>query len=588
MPPLKPAVDGLPELQEVSGPNLRSLLDDKRWVLKAATQPGDVTGACGVAAQLLFLRASGSRERFLQPTPFHSPSLLSGVKDAVERLVQALQRQEQVFIHGDFDVDGITGTALFYLGLRQLGFSKIKVDVSDRQRGHGPADQVVQRLIAEKFSLLVTVDCGISDVEAVTALRAAGIDTLVTDHHQPPTDLPPAVALINPKLPGCRYPNPDLAGVGVAFQLLRALYERLDCPLEQAHFLDLVMLGTVADLVPLVRNGERENHELVRSGLEQVAQGNGNVGLQTLMKTLGLNPAQPSAGQIGFIVAPHLNAANRVGDPRVALLLLTTRNQGLAQYLAETLIAYNQDRKLAQTQLCHVVDQQLEGAQRPLAQQGVVWLEGTRWNPGILGLVASHVADEHGLPVFLVSREGAISRASARSVGDFNLIRCLQHCGQTFLRYGGHAMAAGFTIRTAHLPLAKEQILAYARDHARQGNGVVHEIDLTLAPEQVGLTLHEEIQQLAPFGVGHPTPRFLLPRVSLSNLVTVGEGKHLKCLARANGCTFEAIGFDMGSHLSCLMDAQEVGLVFRVGRNDWLGQTKVQLELADVVEPTDA
>lgn len=569
---------------------MHSLLDDKRWVVKPAPDPTHAP-PCNISevlSRLLLNRSNGDPERFLKRQALYDPTQMLQVDRAVSRLADAVAGGEAVFVHGDFDVDGMTSTALLYQGLRRLGVSRIKVDISDRQRGHGVSEGVVRRLIRERFNLLVTTDCGISDVAPVEALNAHGIDTIITDHHHPPQDLPPACALVNPKLPGCPYPNKDLAGVGVAFQLLRALYQKLGRPSTQADdYLDLVMLGTVADLVPLVRQGEVENHELVRAGLERLAKGRGNLGLRALMAALGLDPKHPTVGQISFVVAPHLNAANRVGDPRVALLLLTTNQPALADYLVEILIAYNQDRKQSQSALSERVEKAIAKGEIAPQRDGLIWLEGRDWNPGILGLVASYVVDRYGQPAVLVSSEGVHSRASARSVGGFNMVECLESCDDVFLRFGGHAMAAGFTIKSKRLPEARERILDYARQRASARREAVYEIDTPLAPEHISLQLHQEIQQLAPFGIGNPTPKFLLPRVQLESLKTVGEGRHLKGLARVNGCAFETIGFSMGNHVSQLSDLGEVGLVFKVGRNDWLGESRVQLELADVVEPSD-
>jgi len=545
-------------------------------------------GLSDVLLRLLSHRSNGKPDELMRPRGFHDPHRMHGVRPAVARLQQAIERDEPVFVHGDFDVDGMTSTALMYLGLRELGLSRIKVEIENRQRGHGLNERVVRRLINDGFSLLVTTDCGISDVDAVNTLNRAGIDAIITDHHHPPQALPSAVALVNPKLPMCDYANPDLAGVGVAFQLLRALYQAQGRPIEQAdRFLDLVMLGTVADLVPLMRRGEVENHEMVRAGLDHLANGGGNLGLRTLMDALGLDAKTASAGQLSFVVAPHLNAANRVGDPRVALLLLTTQNPQLAEYLTETLIAYNHDRKQSQNKLNGLVERTIEAGDIDLDRERLIWLEGEGWNPGILGLVASYVVDTYGLPVILISREGARCRASARSVGRFDMIRCLETCADIFTRFGGHAMAAGFTVSAQDLPLARERVLAHAREHLEDLTEHVHEIDGALRAEQINLSLHEELQRLAPYGVGNPTPRFLLPRVIPTHLKTVGEGRHLKFLARCNGLTFETIGFSMGDYLEKLSFFDEVGLVFKLGRNDWMGEARVQLELADVVEPTD-
>jgi len=566
---------------------MRSLLGHKRWSLKAPAEPAEGRRTeASVLERLLALRANGGTSRLSEQISFYPPSELDHIDVAVARLVRALERQEAVFVHGDFDVDGITSTALFYLGLKALGLQRVKVEIEDRQRGHGLNEAIVRRLINEKFSLLVTTDCGISDVEAVGALDAAGVDTIVTDHHQPPDALPQALALVNPKLPGNRYPNKELAGVGVAFQLLRALYEALGRDPEEAlRFLDLVTLGTVADLVPLVQGSEVENHKLVRAGLKQMASGQGNLGLRTLMQQLGLDLSKPSAGQLSFSVAPHLNAANRVGDPRVALLLLTTQNVGLAEYLSETLVAYNMDRKRSQSRLNAQVDGAIEAGQIDLGQERLVWLEGRAWNPGILGLVASYVVDHYGLPAVLISKEGALGRASARSVRGFNMMDCLKCCQDVFTRYGGHTMAAGFTIRTKDLDRARRAVLGYAKQHNGSKETSVRDIDTELHPEQITLELYRELQRMAPFGTGNPQPKFLLSRVQLKGLKTVGGGKHLKCFAEANGCTFETIGFSMGRYVEQLADRDEVSLVFKVERNEWMGRIKVQLELADVVEP---
>jgi len=569
---------------------MRSLLDQKRWVLKTPLPPTgwQPDNLPDVLARLLFERSGGEPRKLLEATALHDPDVMGGIEAAVERLHGALERDEPVFVHGDFDVDGITSTALLYLGLRELGLSRVKVEIEDRQRGHGLNDEVIRRVIDEGFSLLLTADCGISDVEPVRALNRAGVDAVVTDHHQPPETLPEALALVNPHLPDCPYPNKYLAGVGVAFQLLRALYRHRGRPASEAEaFSDLAALGTVADLVPLIRRGEGENRQLVCAGLDRLQRGEGNLGLRTLIAALGLDVERLSAGHLGFILAPHINAANRVGDPRVALLLLTTRDPEQARYLAEVLMDYNQDRKAAQEHLRNEVSRAIEDGRVDPERERLIWVEGERWNPGILGLVASDVVERYGLPAILISREGGLSRASARSVREFDMIACLQANAAHFLRFGGHRMAAGFTARTQDLAEARAGVLRRARGQLAELKGPVHEIDSAISPEEINLDLHADLQRLAPFGVGNPAPKFLLPRVRLEGVKAVGDGKHLKCQARINGHAFEAIGFSLGGYCELLTYFDEVGLVFKLGRNEWLGRTSVQLELTDVVEPSD-
>jgi single-stranded-DNA-specific exonuclease len=507
------------------------------------------------------------------------------MEEAVRRLLKALEREERVFIHGDFDVDGITGAALLYLGLKRAGFRGLKVELEDRERGHGLNRGVVERAIREGFTLLVTVDCGISDPDHVAELERSGINVILTDHHQPLPELPPATAILNPRLEGCGYPNRALAGVGVAFQLLRGLYERLGIEAEAREFLDLVMLGTVADLVPLVADGQAENKVLVAQGLRLLAEGGGRLGGRTLIERVGLDPARLTAGEVSYIIAPKLNAANRVGDPRVAFLLLTTESRERAEYLAEILIDYNRDRQIAQDDLLYQAEELIRGGAADPRQDKIIILEGDYWNPGIIGLVASDLVERYYRPAILISRGPQESRASGRSIPEFDLIASLERFSHLLLRYGGHQMAAGFSIDNRNIPPLKEGLYKYTQEQLANLDGPTSRIDTPLAPEEIDLKLYEEIQHLAPFGMGNPEPRFLLPRARLSAIEVVGSGgDHLKCRATVAGREFECIGFGMGRYASRLWGMEEVGLVFKLSRDEWLGRVKIQLELEDFVQ----
>jgi len=509
---------------------------------------------------------------------------------AVERLLRARERGERVFIHGDFDVDGLTGAALLYLGLRRAGLRGLKVEVEDRERGHGLNREVVERLKREGFHLLITADCGISDPEHVRELEAHGVNVIITDHHRPLPQLPPATAIIDPLVEGCTYPNRSLAGVGVAFQLLRGFYERVGLPPEEAEgFLDLVMLGTVADLVPLIdpRSGSPENKALVARGLRLLAEGGGRLGLRVLIEKLALDPRRLTAGEVGYIVVPKLNAANRVGDPRVAFLLLITEDRGQAEYLAEILIDYNQDRQIAQDDLLCQAEEQIRAGAVDLRRDKIIILEGDYWNPGIIGLVASDLVERYWRPVILISRGERESRASGRSIPEFDLIEGLARFDHLLLRYGGHQMAAGFTIANENIPELKRALQEHANEQLAELDGPTSRVDAALPPEGLTLELYEELQGLAPFGMGNPEPRFLLRRARLLQVEAVGShGKHLKLYVQAGDRRLECIGFDLGEHLSRLwkLEGEEVGLVFKLGRNEWLGRVRVQLELEDLVQ----
>jgi len=518
-------------------------------------------------------------------TKLSPPSKLEGLELALGRIERAIMLGEDIFIHGDFDVDGLTSSALLYLALKRLGAGKIKVELEDRERGHGLNPQVVRRVITEGFQLLITTDCGISDVGPIRELQDGGVDVIITDHHQPTEELPPAYAIINPRLPGCSYPNPDLAAVGVVYQLVRALFEEAGKAGAEREYLDLVMLGTVGDLVPLVRGSSVENRILVRGGLDLLAQGGGSLGLRVLIRKLSLDPTRLNAGEISYIVVPKLNAANRVGDPRVAFLLLTTKDEKRADHLASTLLDYNYDRQIAQDDLRFQAEELLHH-QLDLRRDKIIILSGRYWNPGILGLVASDLAEKYYLPTILISEGDGQARASGRSIPEFNLIEALRQHRHLFERYGGHHMAAGFLIKNELIPRLKEELGEYARKVLEDLENPIQIIDAELRPEEIDLRFYEELQRLGPFGVGNREPRFLLRGAKVHEARAVGAGgKHLKLRLSAGGQSFDAIGFDLGGHLIEIYSAAKVDLVFKLSRDDWGGRSKVRLELVDVLEP---
>jgi single-stranded-DNA-specific exonuclease len=564
---------------------LRSLFSPRRWQLPSP--PADPEGTLRLARRLgcslALARVLEGRESLELVPKVNPPWAFSAMEQAVARLLLAREQGEPVFLHGDFDVDGLTGTALLYLGLRKAGFQGLKVELEDRERGHGLNREVVERVIRGGFKVLITIDCGTSDPDLIAELEARGVNVIVTDHHQPLKRLPPSTAFLNPRADP-NYPNRALAGVGVAYQLLRGLFERLGPAEEAESFLDLVMLGTVADLVPLVADGQAENKALVARGLELLAAGEGRLGLRTLIEKVGLDPARLTAGEVGYIVAPKLNAANRVGDPRVAFLLLTTESRSRAEYLAEILLDYNRDRQVAQEDLLFQAEELIRGGAADPKRDKIIILEGAYWNPGIIGLVASDLVERYYCPAILISRGERESRASGRSIPEFDLIASLERFSHLLLRHGGHQLAAGFSIENRNIPPLKEGLAAYAREQLAGLAGPTSRLDAVLEPEEIGLGLYEEVQRLAPFGMGNPEPRFLLPCVRLSSIELVGSGgDHLRCRLRVGEREFEAIGFGMGALAPRLWELGEVGVIFKLGRDAWLGQVKVQLELEDFV-----
>ena len=536
-------------------------------------------------AILLARRGGAEWPKLIDPGPgnFHSPLSLLGMDRAVARLVEAIDREEPVFIHGDFDVDGLCGAALLYRGLLPL-FPKglIKVDVGDRERGHGLSRAFVEKAVSEGFHLVVTVDCGISSVEEVALLREAGVDTIITDHHIPPPTLPPALAVVDPQQPGDPYPNRHLAGVGVAYKLIVALHERVGRAAPSA-LLDLVALGTIADLVPLAAESEVENRAIVREAFSLIGRQEGSsLGLRILMDKLSINPKKLTASDVGFLLAPKLNAANRTGDPKVAFLLLTTTLAERAEYLTEILLDYNRDREIAQDDLIAQAEEMMADEGVDPNRDGIIVLSGKYWNEGILGLVASHLTDRYRVPAIVLSQGDRVSRASCRSVDGFDIAACLERHSDLLLHYGGHRMAAGFSVLNENLPLLRQSLLQHVVERAPSLVAAPATIDGEVSLAQIDVRFYTNIRSLSPYGPGNPAPRLLLrKRVLRGPAPGRGKAPASQGAGRAERPRHPLHRLSHGSTHRHVRDARGASLVFRAGFDDWQGS--VQVEAVDLV-----
>jgi len=536
---------------EVASLPSESLISDIQASLSCATP----------FAVLLASRGGADWNALIDPDlqSLHSPFLLEGMAEALDRLQKAIAHSERVFIHGDFDADGLTGAAVLYRGIRPLlPKNSVKVDVGDRKRGHGLSKPFVLRAIEEEFSLVITADCGIGNTEEIDQLKQAGIDTIVTDHHLPTGSLPNAVAIVDPHQPGDTYPNKYLAGVGVAYKLVCGLYDRFEKPMP-VHLLDLVAVGTIADLVPLSRDGESENRAFVREAFSLISKGGGSsLGLRALFEKLSVKPKKISAMDIGYLVAPKLNAANRAGDPKVAFLLLTTEASDQAEYLAEILIDYNKDREIAQSDMIAQADEQIREKGINPREAGLVFLAGQYWNEGILGLVASNLSDRFGVPAIVLSRGDSVSRGSCRSVGSFDISACLQEHKDLLLQFGGHRMAAGFSAPNENLAELEEQLMRYAQEHRSDMEiSAASIIDTQLQLHDVDLRLFTNLTSLGPYGPGNREPHFLIEDCSFVDLTLVGNRRqHLKGRVTQNGHSAPFIAFRMAKYLEDFEQAE--------------------------------
>ncbi|MFP4201853.1 MAG: single-stranded-DNA-specific exonuclease RecJ [Candidatus Acetothermia bacterium] len=518
---------------------------------------------------------------------FHPPGSLPDLNPAVDRIIKALEKGEDIFIRGDFDVDGLSSSALVYRALKNLrdpnGPGRIKVDVGSRNVGHGISKKVSARLLEEDFDLLITTDCGVRGTEEIAHLQRFGVDVIVTDHHEPAETLPPALAVVDPKREDSDYPNPYLAGAGVAFKLIEQLRGELNYSEEEGGLIQLAALGTVSDLVPLVVEGEDENRWIVRRGLKEMKK-NPITGITALLGESGWREGKITPETVSYRIAPKLNSANRVGDPQVSFLLLATESEERANHLAKTLIDYDRDRSRLQNKLTRSARKKLSERGFNPSDEDLVFVVGDEWNQGIIGLIASRLASRFGLPAVAVRRERTRCRGSARGVEGVSVVKGLESCSDYLIRFGGHEMAGGFTASSSNLSELRECLEEWAAGQEPESSEDQGEnyLDARLDPVQVNRNLYEELNGLAPFGKGNPRPKFWMKGLKMVSARRVGNSKnHLKVKLAGRGVGLDGIGFGMGEDLSVLKSQETVSPVFTLDLNEWRGREKVQLKLKD-------
>jgi single-stranded-DNA-specific exonuclease len=561
----------------------------KRWVLRDPAPP-EVRAALHayppLIATLLYQRghrSADSAEAFLAtnyPQGLHDPFRLKGMDAAVQRLAAAIQQGEPIAVYGDFDADGVTAVALLMQAIGAMG-GDIRPYVPHRIReGYGMNNLAIERLAADGVRLLVTVDCGISNATEVAHARALGVDVIVTDHHTPPDDLPDAVAIINPKQPGCQYPYKQLVGVGLAFKLVQALHQRgLRLPLRARALLDVVALGTVADMGPLTG----ENRVLVRAGLEAL-NATQRPGLQALIGAAGLTPGRITTDDISFALAPRLNAAGRLDDAVLAYQLLLAEDVASAQPLAAALNQANRQRQDLTTSVQDAARRQA-GEQGKLANR-IVLLDGAEYVAGVAGLVAARLAEEFGRPVLVVERGEATSRGSARSVPGFNIFAALDSCRELFVRFGGHSAAAGFTIANELLPELDARLQAYAAGSLEDGQLLpVLEIHAESPLADLSWELLQEIDRLEPFGAENPRPVFISRRVRVAGAWPRGaDGQHLKLRLDdgRGGPAYDAIAFRLGRLAEHFPRHPWIDIAYTLEAHEWNGTRTLRLNIKDL------
>lgn len=508
----------------------------------------------------------------------HSPATLAGAGVAADRILRALDSGETILVHGDYDVDGVAAAALLTGWLGQLG-GKVVPFVPHRLRdGYDLGEGGLRRAREVGATLIVTVDSGIVAHAAVARAAADGIDVIVTDHHTPGPTLPPALSVVNPNRSDCGYPARELCGAGVAFKLCQLLAERLGRPLDELlPLLDLVALATVADLVPLTG----ENRVLVRYGLRAL-QETRRPGLRALLEVSSVS-GEIEAGQVGFRVAPRINAAGRMADAADALALLLSEDPVASAVTAAELDRLNRQRQEEEGRTLEEALSRLSEGFVPHRDHGVV-LAGEGWHPGVIGIVASRVVERIHRPVVLVAMEGERGRGSARSIPGFHLYEAVAACSPHLERFGGHRQAAGMDVRPGALEPFRE---AFAREASRRladrDLRPTLRIDAALRLDEVSGDLVRYLPYLGPFGIGNPRPVFVARGVELAVPPRILKGEHLKVRLRQEGRVLEGMGFRMARRFPAeVLGGGPLDVAFQVEEDEWQGVRRTRARLLDL------
>jgi len=540
-----------------------------------------------IVSKLILNRHVASLEdahRYLHPSlnHLHSPFLMQDMKKGVTRLISAIHAGEEIVIYGDYDADGITSVVILYKFIKQLT-SKVSYYIPDRVlEGYGLKNNVIDKFKNKNVKLIITVDCGISDVEQIAYARSIGMDTIVLDHHEISDQLPVAVACINPNRSDCTFPFKNLAGVGIAFNFLIALRGTLrkegfwtdgQYP-NLREYLDIVALGTIGDIAPLID----ENRIFARIGLELLTEGK-RPGIKALKEVSGIDGQLIDSFKASFCLIPRINAAGRIASPLDAVDLLLSETLEEARPLAEKLDLHNRRRQAMEKDILKEILGQL-GTNPDLDNINALVFSSEKWHPGVVGIVASRLVDLFSRPAFVISLKDGVGKGSGRSVADFNIHKGLQQCASLLLSFGGHYRAAGISIKEDDI----DEFACVLDDIIRNSVSVFEKVSATMIDsecslEEINCELIEQITQLAPFGCENPEPVLCARGIRASSPAIVGAN-HLRMRLTSNNTVYNAIWFSMGRHISAINGAT-LDIVFSPQINYWNGTSEIQLKMKD-------
>ncbi|WHY84845.1 single-stranded-DNA-specific exonuclease RecJ [Neobacillus novalis] len=560
------------------------LKSKSRWIVRSSDHNlvkllADELKITPLVASLLVNRGLDSLESaryfLFGKDEFHDPYLLKGMDIAVNRIREAIDKQESILIFGDYDADGVSSTSVLMITLRDLG-ANVQFYIPNRfTEGYGPNESAFRQAAENGIKLIITVDTGISALHEAAVAKDIGIDLIITDHHEPGPVLPEALAIIHPKLPDSHYPFRELAGVGVAFKLAHALYGEVP-----EHLLEIAVIGTIADLVSL----KGENRLIAKKGLEKL-KATKNIGLKAILKLAGVDPLSINEETIGFTLAPRINAVGRLEDADLAVQLILTRDPEEAQHLAEEMDALNKTRQAIVNAITAEAIEEVEtNYSTPSNKVLVIGREG--WNAGVIGIVASRLVDKYYRPTIVLNfdPDKGVAKGSARSIAGFDLFKNLSTCREILPHFGGHPMAAGMTLKLEDVAELRTRLNSLAEEQLTEADFVpVTYLDEEIRLEDISLSTVEEMSLLSPFGMDNPKPKVLINNAAIASMRKIGsEQNHLKVLVNEADANLDGVGFGLGSLVDQISPASKISFIGELSINEWNNIRKPQIFIRDI------
>lgn len=517
-------------------------------------------------------------EKFLKPkrSDFYNPYEMPDMEIAVKRIVKAIEKKEKTIIYGDYDVDGITSVTVLKSFLEERGLEVAEYIPNRLEEGYGLNQNAVEGIAKQGYTLMITVDCGISAIEEIKYANQLGIETIITDHHEPGNELPEAIAVVDAKRKDNKYPFRNLAGVGVVFKLIQAIGVDLELDeKEYLKYLDIVCIGTISDIVPLVD----ENRVIVKLGLKLVEQTR-NLGLRAILQASGYNKIDSST--ISFGVAPRINACGRMGHQEEALKLFLSKEINEVNELTQKLNEYNRLRQETERNIYTDAVEQIE--KNGLAQNDTIVVMGKNWHHGVIGIVSSKITELYFKPSILLCEEDECGKGSGRSIPGFDLYEALSQCDDQIDRFGGHSMAVGISVKKDKFEEFKQKLEQIAREKHIEEIVPILKIDAQISLDEISKDMVDSLKELEPFGEENKTPLFVFKNLKIDSIRALSEGKHLKLTLKDNKNIVNAIGFNLGELSNEYKIGDKVDVVGNLEINSFNGVDNIQINIKDIMK----